>query len=224
MPASETHEELLNVYDAEGRVIGARRRREAKAGGLAVGAVNALILSLDGEVLLQKRPEDKENGGLWDKSVGGHVSAGEEWDDTLVREAGEELFEDGRSAQIRLAPSPQAYDQLRRELDLARHVLLRGVGLQRNLRDVRFAPGGGVRNVLYHVGLYTGLTGVALEAFRPQKSEIVALRFFAPWEVDRLLLKGELAPNMAFLWLTQAHALLAQAHDGPAAAGAARRD
>ena len=216
MPAGETHEELLNVYDAEARVIGARRRREAKASGLAVGAVNALILSLDGEVLLQKRPEDKENGGRWDKSVGGHVSAGEEFDDTLVREAGEELFEDGRSTQIRLAPSPEAYEALRRELDLTRHVLLRGVGLQHNLRDVRLAPGGGVRNVLYHVGLYTGLTGVPIGAFRPQKSEITALRFFAPWEVDRLLLKGELAPNMAFLWLTQAQALLAQTQDAPA--------
>jgi hypothetical protein len=223
MPTSEAREELLNVYDTEGRVIGARRRREAKASGLAVGAVNALLLSLDGEVLLQKRPEDKENGGRWDKSVGGHVSAGEQFDDTLVREAGEELFDDGRSPHIRLASSLEAYESLRRELDLSRHVLLRGVGVQRNLRDVRFAPGGGVRNVLYHVGLYTGLTGVPLDAFRPQRSEIVALRFFAPWEVDRLLLKGELAPNMAFLWLTQAQALLAQAHDGPSPAGAARR-
>src|SRR3970040_2143291 len=80
---SGPHEELLNVYD-----------EAAKASGLAVGAVNALLVNRRGEVLLQRRPRDKENGARWDKSVGGHVSAGEEFDATLVREAGEELFSD----------------------------------------------------------------------------------------------------------------------------------
>lgn len=208
MAPSEIHEELLNVYDSEARVVGAQRRRQAKASGLAVGAVNALVISLDGEVLLQRRPEDKENGGRWDKSVGGHVGAGEEFDQTLVREAGEELFDDPRAWQVRLATSSVEHARLRHELDLRAHVLLQRVGLQLNLRDVRLAPGGGVRNVLYHVGLYTGLTALSASDFRPQRSEVAALRFFAPWEVDRLLLKGELAPNMAFLWLTQAHDLL----------------
>ncbi len=211
MRASEAHEELLNVYDAEGRVVGARRRREAKAGGLAVGAVNALVRSLDGEVLLHRRHDDKENGGRWDKSVGGHVSAGEDFDQTLVREAGEELFDDPRAPQVRLAASDDDWARLRSELDLTQHVLLRRVGLQHNLRDVRLAPGGGVRNVLYHVALYIGLTALPVRAFRPQPEEIAALRYVAPWEVDRLLLKGELAPNMAFLWLTQAQALLGAA-------------
>jgi hypothetical protein len=34
------------------------------------------------------------------------------------------------------------------------------------------------------------------------------LRYFAAEHVDRMLLAGGLAPNMAFLWLTQAWALL----------------
>ena len=75
-------EELLNVYDAAGAVVDARPRRAAKASGLAVGAVNALVVNGRGEVLLQRRPADKENGARWDKSVGGHVSAGEEFDAT----------------------------------------------------------------------------------------------------------------------------------------------
>ena len=203
---AELHDELLNVYDAEARVVGHRRRREAKASGLAVGAVNALVCSLDGEVLLQRRPEDKENGGRWDKSVGGHVSAGEDFDQTIVREAGEELFDDAATTRVRLLATPEEFEARRRAP--APEVLLRRVALQLNLRDVRLAPGGGVRNVLYHVAVYAGVTALKIEDFRPQRSEITALRFFAPWEVDRLLLKGELAPNMAFLWLTQAHALL----------------
>ena len=94
-------EELLNVYDAAGTVVDARPRRAAKASGLAVGAVNALVVNGEGLVLMQRRPPDKENGARWDKSVGGHVSAGEEFDTTAVREAGEELFDDPREERTR---------------------------------------------------------------------------------------------------------------------------
>src|SRR5712691_4639974 len=151
MKAVAPSEELLNVYDAEGRVVGAQPRSAAKSSGLAVGAVNILVLNEKGEVLLQRRPRDKENGGRWDKSVGGHVSAGEEFDATAVREAGEELFDDPRAPEIRLAGDAGEFDLLARSLDLGRIVLIHRVGFQRSLRDVRHAPGGGLRNVLYHL-------------------------------------------------------------------------
>jgi 8-oxo-dGTP pyrophosphatase MutT (NUDIX family) len=205
------HEELLNIYDAEGAVVDARPRRAAKASGLAVGAVNALLVNRDAEVLLQRRPADKENGARWDKSVGGHVSAGEEFDATLVREAGEELFSDPASERVRLAGSPRELADLLASTDLAQAVVMRRVALQLNMRDVRHAPGGGLRNVLYHVAVYTGRTDVPLESFRPQASEIDALRYFPASEIDAMLVRGELAPNMAFLWLTQAQGLLALA-------------
>jgi isopentenyldiphosphate isomerase len=202
-------EELLNVYDAAGAVVDARPRRAAKASGLAVGAVNALIVNGQGEVLLQRRPADKENGARWDKSVGGHVSAGEEFDGTLVREAGEELFSDPAASRVRLAPSPQGFADLVAGVDLRQVVVVRRVALQLNLRDVRHAPGGGLRNVVYHVAVYTGRTDVPIPAFRPQVEEVEELRYFPAAEVDAMLLRGQLAPNMAFLWLTQAQGLLA---------------
>lgn len=206
---SEAHEELLNVYDATGRVIATRRRRDAKASGEAVGAVNALIATGSGEVLLQRRPEDKENGGLWDKSVGGHVSAGEDFDQTLLREASEELFDEPASGRLRLAGAQEELLDLVRSVDLRETVVLRRAELRLNLRDVRHAPGrAGIRNVLYHVGIYLGRTEIPLGAFRPQASEIVALRYLPAAEVDRLLLEGALAANMAFLWLAQGEALL----------------
>lgn len=207
----EAAEELLNVYDTEGRVVGAQPRRAAKASGLAVGAVNVLVLSDEGRVLMQRRPADKENGGRWDKSVGGHVSAGEDFDTTVLREAGEELFDDPRSAQVRLARDAREFEELEGSLDLRRTVLLLRVATQRSLRDVRHAPGGGLRNVLYHLAIYHGRTAVRIADFRPQKSEIDELRYFAPTEVDQLLLDARLPPNMAFLWLTQAHSLLSRA-------------
>ena len=93
-------------------------------------------------------------------------------------------------------------------MDLGRDVLFRRAALQLNLRDVRLVPGGGVRNVVYHVASYLGRTEVPLEGFQPPPGEIAGLRYAAPAEVDALLLSGELAPNMAFLWLTHARALL----------------
>ena len=207
----DAHEERLNVYDAAGRVVGARPRREAKASGLAVGAVNALLVNRGREVLMQRRPRDKENGARWDKSVGGHVSAGEEFDTTLVREAGEELFSDPGSPRVRLAASERDFAALLGGADLAREVVVRRVALQLNLRDVRHAPGGGLRNVLYHVAIYAGRSDVPVGSFRPQVEDIEELRYFPAAEVDAMLLRGELAPNMAYLWLTQAQGLLALA-------------
>jgi 8-oxo-dGTP pyrophosphatase MutT (NUDIX family) len=201
-------EELLNVYDARGRVVGARPRRAAKASGQAVGAVNALVVNARGEVLLQRRLPGKDNGGLWDKTVGGHVSAGEDFDQCVVREAGEELFADGASRSVRLAPPGQLRRLLAR--GAARHaVVLQRASVQLNLRDVRHGEGGALRNVLYHVAIYLGRTDLPRPAFSPDPAELADLRYFKPSHVDRLLLDGQLAPNMAFLWLTHAQALLA---------------
>jgi ADP-ribose pyrophosphatase YjhB (NUDIX family) len=211
----DASEERLNVYDAAGRVIGARRRREAKASGLAVGAVNALIADAGGRLLMQRRPEEKENGGLWDKSVGGHVGAGEEFDATLVREAGEELFDDPGAGRVRLAAGDEEFRELLATTDLREQVVLKRAALQLNLRDVRHAPGrAGLRNVVYHVAVYLGRTDAPVEAFRPQASEIRELRYFTADAVDAMLLRGELAPNMAFLWLAHGLALLALTEAG----------
>src|SRR5205809_7982404 len=128
----EAQEELLNYYDGDARLLGVAPRTQAKSSGHAVGAVNALILGPRRRVLLQRRPIDKENGGRWDKSVGGHVSAGEDFDTTAVREAGEELFDDGRSPRIRLALDLAELERLEREEALRRLVLIRRVGLQVN--------------------------------------------------------------------------------------------
>jgi 8-oxo-dGTP pyrophosphatase MutT (NUDIX family) len=188
-----------------------------------VGAVNALVLNRRHEVLLQRRPRGKENGGHWDKSVGGHVSAGETFGETLIREAGEELFDDAHSGRVRLASSEDDFAAAAAAVDLSHTVVLRRIGFQYNLRDVRHGPDGRVRNVLYHVAIYAGLTEIEREGFRPPPSEIDELRYFAVPDVDRMLLAGELAPNMAFLWLAHAFSLVGFGPGGDPGAAAPRR-
>jgi len=206
---AEPHHERVAVFDGKGCAAGALPREEAKRSGLALGAVNLLLVNARGELLLQRRPLDKENGGRWDKSVGGHVDEGESFDQAVVREAGEELFSDGASSRVQLARDHAELDTLLRTADLANQVVFRREALQLNLRDVRLFPQGGVRNVVYHVTSYLGRTDVAIERFSPPAGEIAGLRYAAPAEVDELLVSGGLAPNMAFLWLTHARALLA---------------
>jgi 8-oxo-dGTP pyrophosphatase MutT (NUDIX family) len=207
----EPHDERVAVFDAEGRPAGALPRGEAKRSGLAVGAVNVLLVNARGEVLLQRRPEDKENGGRWDKTVGGHVDEGESFDRAAVREAGEELFGHASSPRVRFVGDEAEVARVVAEADLTRVVVFFRAALQLNLRDVRLLPGGGLRSVVYHVASYLGRTDVPVEGFRPPVGEIAGLRYAAPSEVDGLLVRGELAPNMAFLWLTHARALLALA-------------
>ena len=208
---AEPHDETVAVFDALGRPAGALPREQAKRSGLALGAVNVLLVNARGEVLLQRRPPDKENGARWDKSVGGHVDEGEGFDQAAVREAGEELFSDGKAPGVRLAGDAAEFERLRATCDLETTVVFRREALQLGLRDVRLLPGGGVRNVLYHVASYLGRTDVPLARFRPAAGELAGLRYAAPAEIDALLVSGELAPNMAFLWLTHARALLALA-------------
>jgi ADP-ribose pyrophosphatase YjhB (NUDIX family) len=206
---TEPVEEMLNIYDAAGTVVGARRRSAAKAAGLPVGAVNVLVVNGRGEVLLQRRPAGKENGGRWDKSVGGHVSAGEDFDTTACRECGEELFDDGASPRVRgidLAALEAFGDPAAAAAEgLAQGVRIAPIARHLNLRDVRMAPDGGIRNVIYHVGIYAGRSEVPISSFNPQASEVEDLAYFTPGVVDLMLLRGQLAPNMAFLWL--AHGL-----------------
>jgi 8-oxo-dGTP pyrophosphatase MutT (NUDIX family) len=207
----EPQHEMVAVFDATGRATGSLPRDEAKRSGLALGAVNLLLVNARGELLLQKRPADKENGGRWDKSVGGHVDAGESFDQAALREAGEELFSDGASPLVQLARDAAELAALLRTADLGRVVAFRREALQLNLRDVRLVPEGGVRNVVYHVTSYLGRTDVPVEHFRPPAGEIAGLRYASAAEVDALLVSGGLAPNMAFLWLTHARALLSLA-------------
>jgi len=193
---AERVHELLNVYDAAGAVVGSLERGEAKARGLAVGAIQLLLVNPRGRVLLQRRRHDKENGGLWDKSVGGHVQAGETFDQALVREANEELFGRADANRVVLIEDLDA-----RAADL-RLVLVKRVRLELGLRDIRHAAveARPIINVTYHAALYLGRTLLDLSDFAPQEEELAGLAWFEPAEVDRMLVRGQLAPNMGFLW------------------------
>ncbi|MCR6656105.1 MAG: NUDIX domain-containing protein [Opitutus sp.] len=85
-------DELFDVVDEQDRVIRQAPRGEVHAHGWLHRAVHVLIRNQKGEVFLQKRSMLKDKSpGLWDSSCSGHVDAGEDYDQAVVRELGEEL-------------------------------------------------------------------------------------------------------------------------------------
>ena len=92
----KTHdpEEWFPVVDEEGNSIGKALRSVCHDGKsmLLHPVVHLHLFNRHGELYLQKRAKNKDiQPGKWDTSVGGHFSPGENPDEALVREAGEEL-------------------------------------------------------------------------------------------------------------------------------------
>lgn len=89
---SDTDDELLAVVDEHDQVIGQATRREIHLNKLRHRAVHAVVINRKGEILLQKRSKKKDSHpGYWDISMGGHVDAGEEYEEAARREIREEL-------------------------------------------------------------------------------------------------------------------------------------
>jgi isopentenyldiphosphate isomerase len=85
--------ELLDVLTRDGRPTGAvKSKADVHRDGDWHRSAHVWIVNGRGEVLLQRRSARKENNpGLWDVSVAGHLSAGEDAVTAAIRETQEEI-------------------------------------------------------------------------------------------------------------------------------------
>ncbi|QCX00301.1 NUDIX domain-containing protein [Aggregatimonas sangjinii] len=86
-------DELLDILDANGNFTGSTAIKSlAHRDGLFHATVHIWFYTADGQVLLQQRGKDKNTHPLlWDVSVAGHVSAGEQIETAALREIEEEI-------------------------------------------------------------------------------------------------------------------------------------
>jgi len=85
--------EYFEIVDENDNVIGLAPRSECHGNPALVHRVaHVLVFNRYGELLLQKRSENKDiQPGKWDTSVGGHLDPGEDYRQAAVREMHEEL-------------------------------------------------------------------------------------------------------------------------------------
>lgn len=120
-------EELLDVYSFEGEVVGqmekkefheTQRREYQEKGSTSIRHkdVKLFLLTSKGRVILQRRSKWKgDNAGMWDKTIGGHISSGDTFELTMLKECAEEL---GIPATI---VKPEDFDKATSTTDL--HIL-----------------------------------------------------------------------------------------------------
>ncbi len=85
--------ELIDVLNEDGVLTGeVLPRSEVHKRGLWHRAIVVAIINEKNEILLQQRSEKKEkNAGMWDISVAGHISAGQDSLSAAAREINEEV-------------------------------------------------------------------------------------------------------------------------------------
>lgn len=95
-------DELVDVVDADDRVVATVPRRRMRAERLRHRAVYVVVNSSAGALLVHRRSDAKDLWpGRWDVCVGGVVAAGEGWADAARRELAEEVGVDAAPVPLR---------------------------------------------------------------------------------------------------------------------------
>ncbi|EFJ46000.1 hypothetical protein VOLCADRAFT_121136 [Volvox carteri f. nagariensis] len=90
--AAESEGEIFDTYNEDGTPLGRELRSICHGHGIWHRAVYAYLFNTRGELLIQRRSEDKKVApGQWDLSVAEHLSPGETFRDAVARGLAEEL-------------------------------------------------------------------------------------------------------------------------------------
>jgi 8-oxo-dGTP pyrophosphatase MutT (NUDIX family) len=96
-------DELVDVLDEDGRVVGVATRAEMRAANLWHRTVFVVVVTPEDEVVVHRRADWKDVWpSRWDLAFGGVVAAGEDWVAAAVRELAEEAGVEVAAGALRL--------------------------------------------------------------------------------------------------------------------------
>lgn len=159
-------EEYVDILDeVSGELIGETiLKKEAHRTGVWHGAIHVWIISSDSKrILLQRRCSDKDLfPNMWDISVGGHISAGEEAIVSAKRELSEEL-----------GLNPDNYEFI--YVDRIKEKFI-----YEDLLSNEF------------VTIYKIVSDIDLESLKLQKEEVSEARWFTKEEFNKLIIGNQI--------------------------------
>jgi 16S rRNA (adenine1518-N6/adenine1519-N6)-dimethyltransferase len=92
LPAQDVHGEMFDVVDERDQVLRQASRHEVHKNGWLHRAVHIFVFNRAGELFLQKRSRWKDaHPSRWDSSAAGHLNAGDDYEETALREVREEM-------------------------------------------------------------------------------------------------------------------------------------
>ena len=90
--AQDVHGETFDVVDEEDRPVRQASRHDVHRNHWRHRAVHIFVFNRAGELFLQKRSRWKDaHPSRWDSSAAGHVNAGQDYEETALREVQEEM-------------------------------------------------------------------------------------------------------------------------------------
>ncbi len=150
-------EELYDIVDENNNLLGfTKTKTEVHKEGCWHRAVHVWALNQNGEILVQKRAAIKTfSPNLWDISMGGHISAGEEPVKAAVRELKEEL-------NLEVSQENLQY------IYLDKHEVILHNGIER----------------LFHY-VYIVRTALPVENFKIQEEEVAEIKYISLSEFEQ---------------------------------------
>jgi isopentenyl-diphosphate delta-isomerase type 1 len=106
-----TDNEILEIVDSHDKVIGSATRGEIHRQGFLHRAVHIFVFNKAGQVYIQRRSLSKDrHPGKLDSSAAGHVDPGESYEQTAIRELGEELGIKAEVKEVLRVPASEQTD------------------------------------------------------------------------------------------------------------------
>ena len=170
--------ELIDIYDLKEKFLGSQKRKKfyseikkefEKRGKISrkIKSIRLILMNSKGRIYLQKRSINKsENPGLYDKTVGGHVSAGDSYDMTVLRECAEEL---GFPAAVL---SENEFEKAVKVTDLSIICIFRKIDELNNFQSIRFKKDNEKFTQPYMTSIYMGYYNGAIRFVDGESSGI----------------------------------------------------